>query len=126
MIEIKIIDNFTPVLDNVINSLVSHIISSLNNVAHIIENQTQDKVPFRRGDLEHSFSWNIHDNSDFVELEVGYSSIAPDNYDYAYAQHEIEYNHPIKGQSHYLIDGIRDSSNEFFVLLEKDFLSLFN
>ena len=125
MIEVTIEDNFTPILNNLRENILSSMRQTLIDVAHLVENNTQDLVPFRTGALEHSFKWNVYNSADWVEVEMGYSSIAPDNYDYAFAQHEVNYNHLIKGQWHYLDEGLTASEEGIFKEIKQDYLSLF-
>ena len=83
-------------------------------------------VPYLTGDLEQSFRFVVADSNYELQVAMTYSSVADDGYDYAYAQHENVYNHPIQGIDHYLdyvmID-IRDDDR--WTLLDKDYMSIF-
>lgn len=124
MLEVEVNDEFLPFLKGW-KSIVSVMRQTLIDIAHLVELNTKDKVPFRTGALEHSYNWNIHESSNFIELEMGYSSLAPNGYDYAYIQHEENFNHPIRGEQFYLLKGFSQSEEGMFVQLETDFLSLF-
>ena len=124
MITVEVNDDFTPFLNGV-KSQISVMRQTLIDIAHLVELNTKDKVPFRTGALEHSYKWNIHESSNFIELEMGYSSLSPKGFDYAYIQHEANFNHPIRGEQWYLFKGFSQAEDGMFVELESDFLSLF-
>lgn len=105
---------------------ISYVVKTVfSNFASVLEMNTREYVPLRTGELEDSFRWSINSTSKFVELNVGYSAISDNGFEYSVIQHEKEFNHPLRGTDHYLADGIRDSTGAFFVMMETDFLSLF-
>ena len=124
MITVDVKNNFAQFL-NGLKSQIWVMRQTLIDFAHLVENESQWRVPFRIGALEHSYKWNIVEDSNFIEVEMGYSSIAPNGFDYALIQHEKDFNHPIRGEQFYLLTGFTQASDGFFVELEKDFLSLF-
>lgn len=105
--------------------LTNILISSFNNFSTYIESQTRPYVPYDTGVLEDSFFSSTHSKLDYVELDVGYSAITEDGFDYAIIQHEVPFHHKKKGIDKYLVEGIHDVTNEFFQMVELDYLSFF-
>lgn len=103
----------------------------MQKVAYEIEGQTRPLVPFEEGDLERSFKYTfIEKSSEFVEVEIGYDVVDPKSgFAYAEYQHEEVLHHPQigerKGERLYLTKGIRNSRDGVFVMIEKDYMSLF-
>lgn len=93
--------------------------------------QKTEIVPYFTGALEDSFFYLVADGSPFIQVAMTYSSVAEDGYDYAYAQHENYYRSSgvrprPPAQPFYLDTTVFDVFySEGFVLLEKDYLSLF-
>lgn len=105
------------------------------DVAELIKANTNWRVPLDTGRLESSFAWKIReDNSDFIIVEAGYSVTNPKvgmlgfedtNWDYAYYQHQGNFNHPKRGERFYLYNGIQASKDMAFQIIETDYMSLF-
>ena len=88
-IEIEVEDNLSEIFDGFVSNF--HLIANnIRKVAKFIEQKTEDKGPLDTGLLEASFDYHIVDeNSNFVEVEMGYYAISPkNNFQYALVQHE--------------------------------------
>lgn len=108
--------------------------SSLLNIGQKInENILEwELIPYESGYLEESYEVrHIKSQSNFIELEFGYSgegnpNIRPEFEDYALFQHEdASLGHPNGGQAFYLSEGVQMSESMVFETLKKDFLSCF-
>lgn len=87
----------------------------------------EQNVPLFTGDLEDSFTYIVADGNVEMQVAMTYSSVAEDGYDYALAQHENIYRHPIQGYEQYLDLGMYTLPyDERWTVLETDYLSLFN
>lgn len=109
-------------------SSIHTMVNTLAKIAKITDDHARDEqaVPYFTGDLEKSFTFLVADGSHELQVAMTYSSIAEDGYDYALAQHENFYRHPVQGYDHYLDYVMYDiTSDERWTLLETDYLSLF-
>lgn len=123
MFEVSVEDDFTPFLNGLLSQI--HVMrQTLINIAHLVENETQWRVPLKTSRLEHSYRWNIIESTGFIEVEMGYSALDK-GFDYAIIQHEEDFSHPIRGEQFYLLKGFSQAEEGMFVALEEDFLSLF-
>lgn len=131
-----------------------HMIETMKNVARYVRENTLPLTPFETGELGRSFKWTVvTDNSRMKVLQIRMSALNEDTgYDYAWIQHEeTSYHHPslesqkthpsygkiavdnilagISGtnnpQDHYLLEGIMQSKEGAFQIIEDDYLSLF-
>lgn len=103
-------------------------VRTLSTFAKLVDANAKEMelVPYMSGDLESSFTYLVADGSHSMQVAMTYSSVAEDGYDYALAQHENYYYHPIQGEPFYLETAVFDTFyGEGGVLLEGDFLSLF-
>lgn len=73
-----------------------------------VERKTFPYVPFKHGYLQDSFYSKQVSSSPRLQLDLFYSSVANNYYDYAARQHEEKFNHPLKGTDHYMLKGTRD------------------
>lgn len=115
---------------NVRENQFQFVVETMQKVAYEVERLTAPKVPYEYGTLERSYKYAfIEKSSEFVEVEVGYHAYDPKaNFAYAEYQHEPHtppFNHPIKGQALFLWDTIYFNKNNFFTMIEKDYMSLF-
>ena len=104
-------------------------VKTLAKVAKMTDEiQHEEKnVPLFTGDLEDSFTYLVADGNLEMQVAMTYSSVAEDGYDYALAQHENIYRHPIQGYEQYLDLGmVTLPYDERWTVLETDYLSLFN
>ena len=101
---------------------------TMKNVAEMIMLESIPLVPLDTSALEQSFQYKVVERSPFILLGVGFDAVDPKSgFHYAYYQHEtVGLRHPKRGTDHYLTKGIRNAQGEFFQLIEKDYLSLFN
>lgn len=93
----------------------------------LIKKTTTPYVPLDRGYLEEAYEQTIYTLTDLFKMEFGYS--VRDNpysrgYDYAYIQHEEEFQHPKRGTSRYLDVGVLLSEPEVYTMIETDFYRL--
>lgn len=102
----------------------------MKNVAEMIMLETIPLVPLDTGELEQSYQYKVVERSPFILLGVGFDAVDPKSgFHYAYYQHEPQsppLRHPKRGEELYLTKGIRNAEGEFFQLIEKDYLSLFD
>ena len=102
-------------------------VNTMKSVATIIELETIPYVPLDTSALEQSFEYKIVESGNFIIMDVGFDAVdEKSGFHYALYQHEHKLNHPKRGTDHYLTLGIMDSRQEYFELIEKDYLSLFN
>lgn len=131
-----------------------YMIQTMKEVAMYVRQNTVPLTPFETGKLGRSFKWTVvTDNSRMKVLQISMSALNErTGYDYALIQHEeTSYNHPslesqkthpqylhitvnnigagISGtnnpQDHYLLEGIMQSKEGAFQIIEDDYLSLF-
>lgn len=131
-----------------------HMIETMKNVARYVGENTLPLTPFETGELGRSFKWTVvTDNSRMKVLQIRMSALNENTgYDYAWIQHEeTRYHHPSKEsrekhstyndiyfnnyfagiggtnnpQDHYLLEGIMQSKEGAFQIIEDDYLSLF-
>lgn len=106
------------------------------DVAELIRANTNQRVPLDTGRLESSFFYEIVENtSQFIQVEVGYSiekgmhpentGFVDSNFDYAYYQHQGNFNHPKRGEQFYLMNGVHASEDMAFKIIQTDYMSLF-
>lgn len=76
-----------------------------DEVAEETERKTFPYVPLKHGYLQGSFKFKVNSHAPVLDLEMSYSAIANNYFDYAEIQHERNFNHPIKGQPHYMMKG---------------------
>lgn len=103
-------------------------VQTMEDVASLIQANTNQRVPLDTGRLEESYHWTILENtSDFIKVEVIFDAEDPDNgFHYAQIQHEdVTFTHPKRGQAFYLFDGIQASKNMAYSMIKTDYLSLF-
>ena len=91
-------------------------------ILEIVNKHTEAKVPYETGRLRASVMRpnGMLVEGDFMSQIVEYSARNPKTgYDYAYIQHEnLSYKHPV-GQALYLTDGLRESEDEVYRLIER-------
>lgn len=131
-----------------------YMIQTMKNVARYVGENTLPLTPFETGELGRSFKWTVvTDNSRMKVLQIRMSALNENTgYDYAWIQHEeTRYHHPSKEsrekhptyndiyfnnyfagldgtnnpQDHYLLEGIIQSKEGAFQIIEDDYLSLF-
>ena len=131
-----------------------YMIQTMKEVAMYVRQNTVPLTPFEYGTLGGSFKWTVvTDNSRMKVLQISMSALNErTGYDYALIQHEeTSYHHPslesykkhpsygkiamdnrlagISGtnnpQDHYLLEGIMQSKEGAFQIIEDDYLSLF-
>ena len=147
-------DEFIQYLNRVEHGFV-YMIETMRDVARLVGENTQPITPIETGRLGRSYKWTVvTDNSRMKVLQVQMSALNSETgYDYAWIQHEnFMYNHhkPLgsreaeykrwdahgyshisvtygyhQGQAWYLRDGIRNSQDDAMILIEEDYLSLF-
>ena len=111
---------------NTTKSKFQLMVNTMKNVAEIIRVETIPYVPLDTSDLEQSYDYVVSNNSPFILLAVGFDAVdEKSGFHYAQYQHDNFLNHPKRGIPYYLTVGIHDAKNEFFELIEKDYLSLF-
>lgn len=69
----------------------------------LVEKIVKPRVPFRKGDLMNSWFTRESRNGGGHEQTGGFSK------NYAWIQHEGDFNHPIRGESHFLTKTIRET-----------------
>lgn len=92
---------------------IDHLIAIRDIVAaDHLEEETERKtfpyVPLKQGYLQDGFYSEQVTNYPFLQLDLFYSAIANNYYDYAARQHEEIFNHPLKGTDHYMLRGTRE------------------
>ena len=126
-------------------------VQTMIDIHYLIQANTNQRVPLDTGRLESSFRYDIvRQDEFFIEMHSIYSAIDPDSgFDYAYYQYDEDINlrwggtnslydraragypvgnhhrHGTRGQSLYLLRGVRASKNMMWTILEQDYLSLF-
>ena len=107
------------------------------DVAEVIHAETNPLVPLDTGRLEESFHWQVVEyNRDLIEVQVVYDAEDPDShFVYAEYQHDkIEtWQHyrkanrrgEMRGIQFYLTEGVRESEDMAYEIIESDYLSLF-
>lgn len=147
-------DEFIQYLNKVEHGFIE-MIETMRNVAKVVQENTLPLTPFEHGKLGRSFkTYVLADNSRMKIIQVRMSALNErTGYDYAWIQHEnTSYHHPslesekkhpafgdimrmnilshIGGTNnptdHYLFEGIRQSKDGAFQLIEEDYLSLFS
>lgn len=94
-------------------------------ILEIVNKHTEPKVPYETGRLRASVMRpnGMLIEGDFMSQNIEYSARNPKTgYDYAFIQHETPphiYHHRV-GQWHYLTDGMTESEDEIYRLIEKD------
>ena len=97
------------------------------DVAEVIHANTNQRVPLDTGRLEESYHWEVReDNPNFIKVDVIYDAVDPDSgFMYAFYQHQLQLNHPKRGEAFYLYNGIRASKGMAYQIIETDYMSLF-
>ena len=112
---------------NEVKARYPQMVRTMQNVAEIIRLETIVYVPLDTSALEQSYEYVVREASPFILLKVGFDAVdEKSGFHYAYYQHENELHHPRRGIRKYVTVGIMDARFEFFELIEKDYLSLFN
>lgn len=92
-------------------------------ILEIVNKHTEPKVPYETGRLRASVMRpnGMLIEGDFMSQEIEYSARDPKTgYDYAFIQHEnLLYRHRV-GQALYLREGMFESQDEVYRLIEKD------
>jgi len=94
-------------------------------ILEIVNKHTEPKVPLETGRLRASVMRRngMLIENDFMTQEIEYSARNPKTgYDYAFIQHETPphiYHHRV-GQWKYLEDGLSESENEIYRLIERE------
>lgn len=92
-------------------------------ILEIVNKHTEPKVPYETGRLRASVMRpnGMLIEGDFMSQEIEYSARNPKTgYDYAFIQHEnLLYRHRV-GQALYLREGMFESQDEVYRLIEKD------
>ena len=71
--------------------------ASMAGFAETVEQMTFPLVPYDRGYLEDSFSFEVNMEPPTAKLEVKYSSVSEGGFDYAEIQHEnMLFRHPVR------------------------------
>ena len=100
-----------------------NVASDSYEILEIVNKHTEPKVPLQTGRLRASVMRpnGMLIEKDFMSQEIEYSARNPrTGYDYAFIQHEnLSYRHPV-GQAKYLEDGMVESEQEVYRLIEKD------
>jgi hypothetical protein len=96
---------------------IDRLIAIQDNIAadHIVEEverKTFPYVPLRLGYLEGGFSSKQVSVYPTIQIDMIYSAIANNYYDYAQRQHEEEFTHIRKGTDHYMLKGTREVNAE--------------
>jgi len=91
--------------------IVDHHVRLQNDIAadHIIneiENKTFPYVPLDEGYLQDSFYTKITSPTPVFQADMFYSMLSNKYFDYAEVQHEVDFNHPLKGEIYYMKKGI--------------------
>lgn len=76
-----------------------------DEIAEDVERKTFPFVPLKHGYLQGGYKYNRTSPAPVLRLEMSYSAIANNYFDYAEIQHEKDFHHPIKGQAHYMMKG---------------------
>ena len=89
---------------------IDHLIKIHDEIAadHIseeVETKTFPFVPLKHGYLQGGFQRKKVSSSPNLQMDMIYSAIANNYYDYAARQHEKIFDHPIKGVDHYMLRG---------------------
>lgn len=120
-----------------LHSKFENMLRTMIDIHHLIQANTNWRVPLDTGRLEESFRYDIVRMDDFfIEMHSIYSAVDPDSgFDYAEYQHnEIEtWRHyrktnrrgEARGEQFYLLHGVQASESMMFTLIEQDYLSLF-
>lgn len=110
-------------------------VNTMLKVHKMLDDYVSKIVPYDTGRLESSFHPIIYDYSPtLIEMHSRYTAIDPyDGYDYAEYQHiGIDWQtgaplyHPNGRESEYLLKGIMATHDRIIVMIEHDYLSLFN
>lgn len=112
---------------NDVSSKFPRMVRTMKNVAELIQLETIPLVPLETSALEQSFFYVTVNRSPFILLGVGFDAVDErSGFHYAKYQHDDIYTHqhPLRGEQFYLTKGIEYSQDEFFELIEKDYLSL--
>lgn len=111
---------------NATKSKFRMMVRTMKNVAEIIGLETIPYVPLDTSALEQSYDYVVVNNSPFIIMSVGFDAVdEKTGFHYAQYQHDNFLHHPERGIPFYLTVGIHDAKNEFFELIEHDYLSLF-
>lgn len=133
MIEIQ--DNeFREWVDTALSRFETMVLTMID-VAELIKANTNWRVPLDTGRLESSFMWTVKEDSlDSIIVEAGYSvtsgkssalGFEEPEWDYAFYQHQGNFNHPKRGERFYLYNGIKASRSMAYQMIETDYMSLF-
>ena len=106
------------------------------DVAHLVQANTNQRVPLDTGRLEGSFQWRVIEyNPKLIEVEVIYDAEDPDShfhyakyqYDLPTESHYRKANRKgeMRGEQFYLLKGIQASESLAYEIIESDYLSLF-
>jgi hypothetical protein len=99
-------------------------VQEMADAGHIIKEHTYLKVPFDEGYLVEGFGQRLRTKSGaFYELNVYFSAEANPftDYDYAYIQEIMPYNHPKRGEQFYLGKGMKKAERDIWNNLNMKF-----
>ena len=117
-------NNFIKGLEQTKEQIKKNVASESYEILETINKHTEPLVPYETGRLRASVMRpnGMLIEGDFMSQIVEYSARNPKTgYDYAFIQHETPYpiyKHKV-GQWHYLTDGMVESENEVYRLIEK-------
>lgn len=110
-------------------------VQTMVDIHHLIQANTNQRVPLDTGRLEESYRYDITDNEQFIEIHNIYDAVDPDSgFHYAYYQYllptESHYRSAnrkgqMRGEQFYLLKGVQASENMMWTMIEQDYLSLF-
>ena len=110
-------------LTKVKEQIKQNVASDSYEILEIVNKHTEPKVPYETGRLRASVMRpnGMLIEGDFMSQEIEYSARNPrTGYDYAFIQHEnLLYRHRV-GQALYLREGMFESQDEVYRLIEKD------
>jgi hypothetical protein len=92
--------------------IVIHDSIAADHISEEIERKTFPYVPLKFGYLQDGFHRKQVSQSHNLQMDIWYSAIGNNYYDYAAIQHDVQFDHPIKGRDHYMEFGIRDTDIE--------------
>lgn len=119
-------NNITPFLGNVENDTVVFIPEFLETAVYgIVLTNTIPLTPIQEGYLETNFTETVDGTTAKFRMS-GEDNPSANGYDYADIQDKRDdFNHPLRGQAHYLDTGLEQSLNEIESLLEEGIILVF-
>lgn len=110
----RVIKGFSKYEDDVIKFIPS----SLEISGKFVRNETIPLTPTEQGYLETSFDIFVEGNQARFRMS-GEDNPKANGYDYAKIQHETEsFNHPLRGEAHYLEKGLNEATPEIIEFIE--------